>query len=129
MRRSTGSPTSVDPDGTIVAPTPSDYAGPCASSSSPCSATSAGVALPPWASETWEALPAEEGDRPGITYAQLGKRLGIGRDAARDRAAWLLTRGAAVNLAAKGKHARLVRGDAPGSERLLAPVEELELDG
>lgn len=95
----------------------------------PVLATSAGTALPAWASETWQALPLEAGEQSGITYTTLGEWLDIGRDAAHYRAAWLIEQGAAANLAPKGKPARLVRGDVPVSERLLPLLDELERDG
>lgn len=115
----------VDREGVIVAE-PRDYEA-VRQLLEPVLATSAGTAVPAWASETWEALPVETGERPGVTFTLLGATLGIGRDAARDRAEWLLERGAAVNLEEKkGRPARLVRGDAPIAKQLLPTLGEQE---
>ena len=66
---------------------------------------------PPWAQETWEAVPADAWEE-GITFAALGRRLGIGTDAARTRALRLIELGQIVNLESRWKQpARLVRGD------------------
>jgi hypothetical protein len=94
----------------------------------PVLAASAGTSVPAWAAETWEVLPVDYGENPGISYSKLGERLEIGRDAARDRALRMLELGAAVNLASKGRPARLVRGDEPASSRLLPQLAELDAD-
>ena len=66
---------------------------------------------PPWAQETWEAVPPNIWE-DGITYAALGRRLGIGTDAARTRALRLIELGQIVNLESRWKQpARLVQGD------------------
>ena len=66
---------------------------------------------PPWAQETWEAVRPNVWEE-GITYAALGRRLGIGTDAARTRALRLIEQGQIVNLESRWKQpARLVRGD------------------
>ena len=56
-----------------------------------------GSSVPTWASETYEALPTDSDANRGIDYSRLGSVLGIGPDAARDRALKLVELGHAVN--------------------------------
>jgi hypothetical protein len=69
-----------------------------------------GELTPAWALETWEATPP--GPDGTITFAALGRKLGIGTDAARDRALKLIETGQLQNLESRPRlPAKLVRGD------------------
>jgi len=81
--------------------------------------TMAGLLVPDWAEETYNALPVTEN---GITFAGLGKALGIGRDAARDRARKLVELGYAANRDSRpGAPAKLVRGEEPPRGNTFLP--------
>lgn len=82
---------------------------------------------PEWALATWEAAPA--GPDETITFAGLGRKLGIGTDAARDRALKLLETGNLTNLEQRPRYpAKLIRGDIVpgGSEGFLPRFEDLD---
>jgi hypothetical protein len=84
---------------------------------------------PPWAQETWEAVPGDI--EAAITYATLGRRLGIGTDAARTRALRLIDLGQLVNLATRWKQpAKLIRGEKlpQGHGAFLPRYKDLDLD-
>ena len=88
--------------------------------------TNADHAVPIWAQETWDAVPevAEE----AITYARLGRVLGIGTDAARTRALRLEESGLLTNLETRWKRpAKLIRGDTipAGQDEFLPRFERL----
>jgi hypothetical protein len=69
-----------------------------------------GELTPSWALETWDATPP--GPDETITFAALGRKLGIGTDAARDRALKLIETGQLQNLETRPRlPAKLVRGD------------------
>ena len=71
-----------------------------------------GSSVPTWASETYEALPTDSDANRGINYSRLGSVLGIGPDAARDRALKLVELGHAINRETRrGAAAQLVQGD------------------
>ena len=80
---------------------------------------------PPWAQETWEAVPPNIWEE-GITYAALGRRLGIGTDAARTRALRLIELGPdrqpRVSLEAARETCPRGQG-ARGRRRLPAPLQ------
>jgi hypothetical protein len=85
--------------------------------------------VPAWARDTWDALPDPADDEyAGMSYSALGRRLGIGPDAARDRALKLQELGHAVNRETrKGAPARLVHGDAiPEGEGFLPALAVLK---
>lgn len=98
----------------------------------PVLAASAGTQLPQWMTETWEQLPATADKAEGITYAELGRRLELGRDAARDRARRMIDLGLAVDLADDRPDGRrrsaLARGDDPSqsAQGLLPTREEID---
>ncbi len=87
--------------------------------------------VPAWGRETWEALPIDNDFEAGVTYSRLGRLLGIGVDAARDRVLKLARSGYAVNKETrKYQAARLVRGDdLPEGEAFLPSPETLNSDG
>ena len=87
--------------------------------------------VPPWARETWEAIPDDTDFEIGVTYAGLGRKLGIGVDAARDRALKLSRSGYVVNKETRRyQAARLVRGDElPEGEVFLPSPETLNSEG
>jgi hypothetical protein len=98
-----------DDDGYLIA-TETDYTAVCRLIDSLLGAN-IGELTPAWAPETWEAIPA--GPDETITFAALGRKLGIGTDAARDRALKLIETGQLRNLEARPRlPAKLVRGDA-----------------
>lgn len=87
--------------------------------------------VPAWARETWQAVPEDNDFETGVTYAGLGRSLGIGVDAARDRALKLARFGYVVNKETRRyQAARLVRGDElPEGEVFLPSPETLNIGG
>lgn len=85
-----------------------------------------GSSVPAWARETYDVLP-EDGEGNGVNYSALGRLLGIGPDAARDRALKLQELGYVINRETR-EHvpARLVRGDpVPEGEGFLPALAAL----
>jgi hypothetical protein len=80
--------------------------------------------VPAWARDTWDATP--ELPEEAITYAQLGRALGIGTDAARTRALRLEESGEVINLESRWKRpAKLTRGNTvPGGMGIFLPRSE-----
>jgi hypothetical protein len=84
---------------------------------------SAGTNTPAWATETWDAIPSSS--EQGISYAALGRVLGIGTDAARDRALKLTDLGHITNLETRSRvAARLVRADPLPEEDRFLPTSQ-----
>jgi hypothetical protein len=84
--------------------------------------TGAGTSLPAWAQETWTAVP-EQGD--GVTFAALGRSLGIGTDADRDRALKLIELGHLANRETRPRAAaKLVRADPLPDDATFLPSGE-----
>jgi hypothetical protein len=89
-----------------------------------------GSSVPAWAHETYDALPEDDDEATGLNFSALGRRLGIGPDAARDRALKLQELGYVINRETrKGVPARLVRGDPvpEGGEGFLPVLAALRV--